>query len=102
MPTIVTYTTASRQSAMPPTDRLAQPAEACCFSDMEDRDSLQDERWVFQYRAAGGLHGARDPPELPDTALAAELRQMATAFVGTCPICDEAEKGRPADAKPAR
>jgi hypothetical protein len=48
---------------------------------------LQDERWVFLYGAAAvGFTVRVILRELPDTALAAELRQiLATAFVRNVP-----------------
>jgi predicted Zn-ribbon and HTH transcriptional regulator len=90
MPTIVTYTDREPAINQYP-QRIVSPSQPkpCCFSDMEEIGAaLQDERWVFQYRRCRqcGFTVRVILRELPDTALAEELRQiLATAFVRNVP-----------------
>ena len=90
MSTIVTYTDHEPAINQFP-QRIVSPSrpKSCCFSDMEEIGAaLQDERWVFQYRRCRqcGFTVRVILRELPDTALAAELRQiLATAFVRNVP-----------------
>jgi len=90
MSTIVTYTDHEPAINQFP-QRIVSPSrpKACCFSDMEEiGPAAQDERWVFQYRRCRqcGFAVRVILRELPDAALAAELRQiLATAFVRNVP-----------------
>jgi hypothetical protein len=90
MPTIVKYT-----DQKPPTNRyphriISPPrAGSCCFSDMEELGTpQQDDRWVFQYRRCRrcGFAVRVILRELPDTALVASLRkELAHSFVRNVP-----------------
>ncbi len=61
----------------------------CCFTDMEEIGKPQEEgRWVFQYRRCKkcGFAVRVILREIPDEALAAELRKtLATSFVRNVP-----------------
>jgi hypothetical protein len=90
MPTIVTYT-----DQRPPTNRyprqiISPPrAGACCFSEMEEVGTpQQDDRWVFQYRRCQrcGFAVRVVLREIPDTTLANSLRkELARSFVRNIP-----------------
>jgi len=90
MPTIVKYT-----DQKPPTNRyphqiISPPrASACCFSDMEELGTpQQDDRWVFRYRRcrACGFAVRVILREILDAALVASLREsLAHAFVRNVP-----------------
>ena len=90
MATIVTYTDGEPAVNQYP-QRIVSPCrpKACCFTAMEEvGPALQDERWVFQYRRCRecGFTVRVVLREIPDAALAAELRQiLATAFVRKVP-----------------
>jgi hypothetical protein len=90
MVTIVTYT-----DRKPPENRyprrIISPSRPgpCCFSDMEEVGTAQQEgHWVFQYRRCRGCGFTVRVilREIPDASLAAELRQiLATSFVRNVP-----------------
>jgi hypothetical protein len=90
MPTIVTYS-----DQKPPVNRyphwIISPPRAgdCCFSDMEELGTPQeDTRWVYQYRRCRqcGYAVRVILREIPDTALATSLREMlAHSFVRNVP-----------------
>ena len=90
MPTIVTYTDREPASNQYP-QRIVSPSrpKSCCFTDMEEVGlAHRDERWEFQYRRCRqcGFTVRVLLREIPDTALAAELRQILTnAFVRNVP-----------------
>ena len=90
MPTIVEYS-----DHKPPTNRyphrIISPPRAggCCFSDMEELGTPQeDARWVYQYRRCRrcGFAVRVILREIPDASLAAELRKILTnSFVRNVP-----------------
>ncbi len=90
MRTIVTYTDREPVSKEYPR-RIVSPVRPgpCCFTDMAEVGPARHEgRWEFQYRRCRrcGFTVHVILRELPDTALAAELRRMlATAFVRNVP-----------------
>ena len=71
--------------------RIISPVRSgpCCFTDMEEIGKPQDEgRWVFQYRRCRkcGFAVRVILREIPDAALAAELRRtLANSFVRNVP-----------------
>jgi hypothetical protein len=71
--------------------RIVSPARSgpCCFTDMEDVGTPHtDGHWVFQYRRCRTCGFALRVilREIPDAALAAELRKiLANAFVRNVP-----------------
>ncbi|MFA5027267.1 MAG: hypothetical protein WC713_05280 [Candidatus Methylomirabilota bacterium] len=88
--TIVEYTDQKRpQNAYPA--RIVSPPRsgACCFTDMEEIGEPQQEgRWVYQYRRCRKCGFALRVilREIPDEALAAELRRtLANSFVRNVP-----------------
>jgi hypothetical protein len=90
MGTIVTYT-----DRRPPENRyprrIISPCRPgpCCFSDMEEIGAARQEgRWVFQYRRCRkcGFTVRVIVRQIPDTALAEELRRiLAASFVRNVP-----------------
>ena len=90
MATIVEYS-----DRKPPVNRyphrIVSPprAGACCFSDMEEVGTpQQDDHWMFQYRRCRqcGFAVRVILRELPDTALVASLREMLErSFVRNIP-----------------
>lgn len=90
MPTIVRYT-----DQKPPMNRyphrIISPsrAGACCFSDMEELGTPQeDARWLYQYRRCRQCGFALRVilREIPDTTLVNSLRkELAHAFVRNIP-----------------
>ena len=88
--TIVEYTDRKQpQNAYP--DRIVSPPRsgACCFTDMEELGAPRQEgRWVYQYRRCRKCGFALRVilREIPDEALAAELRRtLANSFVRNVP-----------------
>ena len=82
MATIVTYTD-QRPPANQYPRQIISPllAHACCFSDMEDLGTPQeDARWVYQYRRCRqcGFAVRLIIREIPDAGLIASLRQELT------------------------
>jgi hypothetical protein len=90
MPTIVTYTDREPARNQYP-QRIVSPRRPgpCCFTDMAEVGSAQhDGRWEFQYRRCRqcGFTVRVVLREIPDTALAAELRRiLARSFVRNVP-----------------
>ena len=90
MATIVEYTDEKRPRNLYP-DRIISPVRSgpCCFSDMEEIGKAQeDSRWVFQYKRCKkcGFAVRVILREIPDAALAAELRKtLANSFVRNVP-----------------
>jgi hypothetical protein len=90
MATIVEYTDQKRPKNLYP-ERIISPVRSgpCCFSDMEEVGKPQeDSRWVFQYRRCKkcGFTVRVILREIPDAALAAELRKtLANSFVRNVP-----------------
>jgi hypothetical protein len=89
-PTIVEYTDRKRpRNAYP--ERIVSPLRSgpCCFTDMEEIGRPKQEgRWVFQYRRCRkcGFAVRVILREIPDEALAAELRRtLANSFVRNVP-----------------
>ena len=90
MPTIVEYS-----DQKPPTNqyphRIISPSRAggCCFSDMEEVGTpQQDGHWVYQYRCCPqcGFAVRVILREIPDTTLVNSLRAtLARAFVRNIP-----------------
>jgi hypothetical protein len=90
MPTIVEYS-----DQKPPTNRyphrIISPPRAggCCFSDMEELGTPQeDARWVYRYRRCRqcGFAVRVIVREIPDTALVTSLREtLAHSFVRNIP-----------------
>ena len=90
MPTMVEYS-----DQKPPTnrypDRIISPPRAgvCCFSDMEELGTpQQDDRWVFQYRRCRrcGFAVRVILREIPDTTLVNSLREsLAHSFMRNVP-----------------
>jgi len=89
-PTIVEYTDHKPPKNLYP-DRIVSPVRsgACCFTDMEEVGKPQEDgRWVFQYRRCKKCGFALRVilREIPDAALAAELRKiLANSFVRNVP-----------------
>ena len=89
-PTIVEYTDQKPPKNMYP-ERIISPVRSgpCCFTDMEEVGKPQEDgRWVFQYRRCKKCGFALRVilREIPDAALAAELRKiLANSFVRNVP-----------------
>jgi hypothetical protein len=89
-PTIVEYTDQESPKNLYP-ERIISPVRSgpCCFTDMEEVGKPQEEgRWVFQYRRCKKCGFALRVilREIPDAALAAELRKiLANSFVRNVP-----------------
>ncbi len=90
MATIVEYTDRKPpRNAYP--QRIVSPVRsgACCFTDMEEIGKPQEDgRWVFQYKRCKKCGFALRVilREIPDAALAAELRRiLANSFVRNVP-----------------
>ena len=90
MPTIVKYTDHEPAVNEYP-KQIVSPSRpgACCFTDMEEIGAAhQDGRWIVQYRRcrACGFTVRVVLREIPDEALASELRKiLANAFVRNVP-----------------
>jgi hypothetical protein len=90
MATIVEYTDQKPPENQYPA-RIISPLRSgpCCFTEMEEiGTSQQDSRWLFQYRRCQkcGFTVRLIVRELPDEALAAELRRtLETSFVRNVP-----------------
>lgn len=90
MSTIVTYTDREPAANGYPR-RIVSPCRPgpCCFTDMEEVGTAQQEgRWLFQYRRCRrcGFTVRVILREIPDSALAADLRQILTeSFVRNVP-----------------
>jgi hypothetical protein len=90
MPTIVEYTNQKRPRNLYP-ERIISPPRSgpCCFTDMQEIGELQEEgRWVYQYKRCRkcGFAVRVILREIPDAALAAELRKiLANSFVRNVP-----------------
>ena len=90
MATIVEYTDRKRPQNLYPA-RIVSPArpQPCCYSDMaEIGTSHETDRWVFQYKRCKkcGFTVRVILREIPDAALAAELRKTLTnSFVRNVP-----------------
>lgn len=89
-PTIVEYTDQKPPKNLYP-QRIVSPIRSgpCCFTDMEEVGKPQEDgRWVFQYRRCKKCGFALRVilREIPDAALAAELRKiLANSFVRNVP-----------------
>ncbi len=89
-PTIVEYTDQKPARNLYP-ERIISPVRSgpCCFTDMEEVGKPQEDgRWVFQYRRCKKCGFALRVilREIPDAALAAELRKiLANSFVRNVP-----------------
>jgi hypothetical protein len=90
MPTIVEYTSQKRPRNLYP-ERIISPPRSgpCCFTDMQEIGEPQEEgRWVYQYKRCRkcGFAVRVILREIPDAALAAELRKiLANSFVRNVP-----------------
>ena len=90
MATIVEYTDQKRPRNLYP-ERIISPVRSgpCCFSDMEEvGEPQEDSRWVFQYKRCKkcGFAVRVILREIPDAALAAQLRKtLANSFVRNVP-----------------
>ena len=90
MPTIVRYTDQEPVRNQYP-EQIVSPCRpsSCCFTDMEEVGTAQQEgRWVYQYRRCRecGFAVRVILREIPDTALAEELRRLlAVSFVRNVP-----------------
>jgi len=90
MATIVEYTDQKRPKNLYP-ERIISPVRSgpCCFSDMEEVGKAEeDSRWVFRYKRCKkcGFTVRVILREIPDAALAAELRKtLANSFVRNVP-----------------
>jgi hypothetical protein len=88
--TIVEYTDQKEPKNLYPR-RIVSPIRSgpCCFTDMEEIGKPQEEgRWVFQYKRCRkcGFTLRVILREIPDAALAAELRKiLANSFVRNVP-----------------
>jgi hypothetical protein len=88
--TIVEYTDQKQPRNLYP-QRIISPIRSgpCCFTDMEEVGKPQEEgRWVFQYKRCKKCGFALRVilREIPDAALAAELRKiLANSFVRNVP-----------------
>ncbi len=90
MATIVRYTDRERPKNQYPTEIISPSRSGpCCFSDMEDVGGPhRDHRWLYGYKRCRkcGFTVRVILQELPDAALAAELRQLlAKSFVRNVP-----------------
>lgn len=90
MTTIVEYTDRKQPRNQYP-QRIVSPVRSgpCCFTDMEEIGKPQEDgRWVFQYKRCRKCGFALRVilREIPDAALAAELRKiLANSFVRNVP-----------------
>jgi hypothetical protein len=90
MATIVEYTDQKQPKNQYP-QRIVSPVRSgpCCFTDMEEVGKPQEDgRWVFQYKRCKKCGFALRVilREIPDAALAAELRKiLANSFVRNVP-----------------
>ncbi len=90
MATIVEYTDQKRPKNHYP-ERIISPLHSgpCCFTDMQELGKPQEEgRWVYQYKRCRkcGFAVRVILREIPDAALAAELRKiLANSFVRNVP-----------------
>lgn len=90
MATIVEYTDEKQPTNQYPR-RIISPGRSgpCCFTDMEDVGKPQEDgHWVFQYKRCRtcGFALRLILREIPDAALAAELRKLlANSFVRNVP-----------------
>jgi hypothetical protein len=90
VPTIVEYTDQKPPRNLYP-QRIISPVRSgpCCFTDMEEVGKPQEDgRWVFQYKRCKKCGFALRVilREIPDAALAAELRRiLANSFVRNVP-----------------
>jgi hypothetical protein len=90
IPTIVEYTDHKQPRNLYP-QRIISPVRSgpCCFTDMEEVGKPQEDgRWVFQYKRCRKCGFALRVilREIPDAALAAELRKiLANSFVRNVP-----------------
>jgi hypothetical protein len=90
MATIVEYTDEKQPRNSYP-QRIISPVRSgpCCFTDMEEVGKPQEDgRWVFQYKRCRKCGFALRVilREIPDAALAAELRKiLANSFVRNVP-----------------
>jgi hypothetical protein len=90
MATIVEYTDRKKPKNDYP-QRIVSPVRSgpCCFTDMEEVGKPQEDgRWVFQYKRCKKCGFALRVilREIPDAALAAELRKiLANSFVRNVP-----------------
>jgi hypothetical protein len=90
MPTIVKYTD-QQPSANRYPKQIISPLRsgACCFSDMEELGTPQEDgRWVYQYRRCRqcGFAVRVILREIPDPALVADLRAtLAHMFIRNLP-----------------
>jgi hypothetical protein len=97
MATIVEYTDQKAPKNLYPA-RIISPIRSgpCCFSDMEEIGKPQrNDRWVFQYKRCRkcGFTVRVILREIPDAALAAELRKiLANSFVRN--LLDQEPEGR--------
>jgi hypothetical protein len=88
--TIIEYTDRKAPRNRYP-ERIVSPLRSgpCCFSDMEEVGKPEEEgRWVFQYKRCRNCGFAVRVilREIPDAALAAELRRtLANSFVRNVP-----------------
>ena len=90
MATIVTYTDQQPPENRYPHRIISPPrAGGCCFSDMEELGTPQEDAgWVYQYRRCRqcGFAVRVILRELPDTALVASLReQFVHSFTRSVP-----------------
>jgi hypothetical protein len=91
MATIVEYTLEKRPMNEYPARIVSPPrSESCCFSDMEEIGEPREEgRWVFRYKRCRRCGFALRVilREIPDAALAAELRAtFGRVFIRTPPV----------------
>ena len=90
MPTIVEYSDHKPPTNQYPSRIISPPrAGGCCFSDMEELGTPQeDARWVYQYRRCRrcGFAVRVILREIPDIALVANLREtLAHSFIRNIP-----------------
>jgi len=90
MRTIVQYTDRRPPMNRYPTRMISPPhSGSCCFSDMEEvGDPQEDGRWIFRYKRCRtcGFAVRLIFREIPDAALAAELRKnLANTLVRNVP-----------------
>jgi hypothetical protein len=90
MATIVEYTDRKAPQNCYPQRIISPPRSGpCCFSDMEEIGTSQEEgRWVYQYKRCRqcGFTVRVILREIPNGALVAELREiLATAFQRNVP-----------------
>lgn len=90
MATIVKYTDQKPPANLFPHQIISPPqADVCCFSDMEELGTPQeDARWVYQYRRCRrcGYTVRVILREIPDAALVADLRKtLGHSFMRNLP-----------------